>query len=385
MADPTGFEPAISSVTGWHVGPLHHGSVAANAEDSRWRSGCRPSDGLVGRAGGPPDRTYTGRMRLIDLRSDTVTVPTDEMRRAMAAAEVGDDVFGDDPTVRALEERAAELLGKEAGLFVTSGTQGNLVAQLAHLGRGQETIAAESSHIVMDEAAGHAVVVGTSVRALRERPDGTLDPVEIDAAFRDPSDPHEPISGLVDHREHPCPFDGPAAIRRLHRRGRRDRSPPRRAAPRRRSPVLQRRRRARRHPGRARRAGRQRHVLPEQGPRLSGRIGRGRTSGLHLARAAGPEAGRWRLAPGRGAGRPRPARPARRPERDDRAPGRRSRQRPAAGRGSRRADGDRVARRDRPARYRSARPRSRPDRLRRVQGRRGHGRPSSTPSVRGMS
>ncbi len=136
-------------------------------------------------------------MRLIDLRSDTVTVPTDEMRRAMAAAEVGDDVFGDDPTVRALEERAAELLGKEAGLFVTSGTQGNLVSQLAHLGRGQETIAAENSHIVMDEAAGHAVVVGTSVRALRERPDGTLDPVEIDAAFRDPTDPHEPISGMV--------------------------------------------------------------------------------------------------------------------------------------------------------------------------------------------
>ncbi len=136
-------------------------------------------------------------MRLIDLRSDTVTVPTDEMRRAMATAEVGDDVFGDDPTVRALEERAAELLGKEAGLFVSSGTQGNLVAQLAHLGRGQETIAAESSHIVMDEAAGHAVIVGTSVRTLRERPDGTIDPAEIDGSFRDPEDPHEPISGLV--------------------------------------------------------------------------------------------------------------------------------------------------------------------------------------------
>src|ERR1019366_7701696 len=73
------------------------------------------------------------RMSLIDLRSDTVTRPTDAMRRAMASAEVGDDVFGDDPTVIALEERAAELLGKEAGLFVTSGTQGNLVAQLAHL------------------------------------------------------------------------------------------------------------------------------------------------------------------------------------------------------------------------------------------------------------
>ena len=142
--------------------------------------------------------TYTrSPMDRIDLRSDTVTKPTDEMRRAMAAAEVGDDVFGDDPTVNALEERAAELLGKEAGLFVTSGTQGNLVAQLAHLARGQETIAAASSHVVLDEAAGHAVIVGTSVRTLRERPDGTIDPAEIDDAFRDPGDPHEPISGLV--------------------------------------------------------------------------------------------------------------------------------------------------------------------------------------------
>jgi threonine aldolase len=79
--------------------------------------------------------------RFIDLRSDTVSRPTDAMRRAMAAAEVGDDVFGDDPTVIALEERAAELLGKEAGLFVASGTMGNVVAQLAHLQRGQETIA----------------------------------------------------------------------------------------------------------------------------------------------------------------------------------------------------------------------------------------------------
>ncbi len=136
-------------------------------------------------------------MRPIDLRSDTVTRPTDAMRRAMATAEVGDDVFGDDPTVIALEERAADLLGKEAGLFVTSGTQGNLVAQLAHLARGQETIAASESHIIQDEAAGHAVIVGTSIRALRERPDGTLDPAEIAEAFRDPRDPHEPITGLV--------------------------------------------------------------------------------------------------------------------------------------------------------------------------------------------
>jgi len=136
-------------------------------------------------------------MPIIDLRSDTGTKPTPEMRRAMAEAEVGDDVFGDDPTVAALEERAADLLGKEAGLFVASGAMGNLVSMVAHLGRGQELITGEQSHIVMDEAASHAVVAGSSVRVIRERPDGTLDPDEVRAAFRDPGDVHEPITGLV--------------------------------------------------------------------------------------------------------------------------------------------------------------------------------------------
>jgi threonine aldolase len=137
-------------------------------------------------------------MSLIDLRSDTVTMPTPEMRRAMADAEVGDDVFGEDPTVRALEERAAELLGKEAGLFVASGSMGNLVSQLAHLARGQETIAGAGSHMVVHEAAGHAVIVGTSVRQLQERPDGTLDLTDVADAFRDPDDPHNPVTGLVE-------------------------------------------------------------------------------------------------------------------------------------------------------------------------------------------
>ena len=111
-------------------------------------------------------------MPVIDLRSDTVTKPSPAMRRAMAEAEVGDDVFGDDPTVIALEARAAELLGKEAGLFVASGSMGNIVAQLAHLGRGQETIAGKDHHLTRDEAAGHAVIVGTSIRALDDRPTG---------------------------------------------------------------------------------------------------------------------------------------------------------------------------------------------------------------------
>ncbi len=148
----------------------------------------------------PPRRPRYPRVlmqRPIDLRSDTVTHPTPAMRRAMAEAELGDDVFGDDPTVNALEERAAALLGKEAGLFVSSGTQGNLVALMAHLARGQEAIAAFESHTVMDEAAGHAVVVGASVRTLQSSPDGTMSLDEIEAAFRDPSDPHEPITGLV--------------------------------------------------------------------------------------------------------------------------------------------------------------------------------------------
>ncbi len=136
-------------------------------------------------------------MAAIDLRSDTVSTPTAEMRRAMAAAEVGDDVWGEDSTVTALEARAAELLGKEAGLFVTSGTMANLVSLMAHVPRGGEIIAGRESHIVVDEAAGHAVVVGASVRHLQDRPDGTLDLDELDDAFRDATDHHQPPTALV--------------------------------------------------------------------------------------------------------------------------------------------------------------------------------------------
>jgi len=134
---------------------------------------------------------------MIDFRSDTVTHPTPAMRRAMYEAEVGDDVFGDDPTVNALQERAAELLGKEAGLFVASGTQGNLVSQLAHLGRGYETIGGATCHIVTWEQAGHAAVVGAAVRQLQERPDGTFDLHDLEEAFRDPTDQHQPVTGMV--------------------------------------------------------------------------------------------------------------------------------------------------------------------------------------------
>ena len=135
-------------------------------------------------------------MSVIDLRSDTVTRPSPEMRRAMAEAEVGDDVLGDDPTVNALEERAAFLLGKEAAVFVSSGTQGNLVAQLVHLQRGMETIAGAETHIIVDEAGGHAALVRTTVRAIAETADGTLPLDAIAGAFRD-DDVHDPITGMV--------------------------------------------------------------------------------------------------------------------------------------------------------------------------------------------
>jgi threonine aldolase len=136
-------------------------------------------------------------MPLIDLRSDTVTKPTPERRRAIAEAEVGDDVFGDDPTINALEERAAALLGKEAGLLVSSGAMGNLVAQMAHVQRGQEVIAGTHGHILLHEAASYAVVVGAGVRPIEEQPDGTLDLQAVREAFRDPTDVHDPITGLV--------------------------------------------------------------------------------------------------------------------------------------------------------------------------------------------
>src|SRR5512136_3386167 len=123
-------------------------------------------------------------MRIIDLRSDTVTHPTPAMRRAMAEAEVGDDVFGDDPTVKRLEEMAATRLGKEAGLFVASGTMGNLVSLLAQCGRGDEVIVGDQAHTYINEQGGMAALGGIHPRALRNQPDGTLDLDEVEHAIR---------------------------------------------------------------------------------------------------------------------------------------------------------------------------------------------------------
>ncbi len=132
----------------------------------------------------------------IDLRSDTVTHPSPEMREAMYRAEVGDDVFGDDPTVNRLEALAAERLGKEAALFVPSGTMGNLCAVLTHCGRGDELIVGMEAHIRHAEGGGASVLGGVAMWGIPNAPDGTLPLDAVEAAIR-PVDHHYPHTGLI--------------------------------------------------------------------------------------------------------------------------------------------------------------------------------------------
>ncbi len=113
---------------------------------------------------------------MIGLRSDTVTRPTPAMREAMARADVGDDVFGDDPTINQLQSLAAEILGKEAALFVPSGTMGNLTALLAHCERGQEALVGDESHIYHYEAGGASALGGVIYHPLATTPQGELPP-----------------------------------------------------------------------------------------------------------------------------------------------------------------------------------------------------------------
>jgi len=124
-----------------------------------------------------------------DFRSDTVTRPGAGMRAAMAAAEVGDDVFGDDPTVQRLEARVAEMLGKQAGMFVPSGTQSNLSALMSHCGRGDEYIAGQQAHCYSHEAGGAAVLGSIQPQPIAHQPDGTLALDDIAAAIK-PNDMH---------------------------------------------------------------------------------------------------------------------------------------------------------------------------------------------------
>jgi threonine aldolase len=135
-------------------------------------------------------------MDWVDLRSDTVTGPTPEMREAMAAAEVGDDVFGDDPTVNRLEAMAAERMGKQAAMFVPSGTMGNLAAVLSHCQRGDEAILGDQCHTFNYEAGGIAALGGVHPHPVKTLPNGQLPLDAIEAAVRS-EDLHFPVSRLV--------------------------------------------------------------------------------------------------------------------------------------------------------------------------------------------
>ena len=135
-------------------------------------------------------------MKIIDLRSDTVTQPTKAMRQAMAMAPVGDDVYGEDPTVNRLETMAAELLGKEEALFVTSGTQANLISLLCHCKRGDEYIAGQQAHCYRFEGGGDAAVGGIHPQPIDFETDGTLDLATVAAAIK-PDDPHFPSTRLL--------------------------------------------------------------------------------------------------------------------------------------------------------------------------------------------
>ena len=135
-------------------------------------------------------------MDMIDLRSDTVTQPTPAMREAMAKAPVGDDVYGEDPTVNNLQEIASELTGKDAALYVASGTMGNVAATLAHTRRGDEIICGLKSHIYRNEQGAMAALAGVQARPLEEELDGTLDIQNIESAIQI-SDDHHAITRVI--------------------------------------------------------------------------------------------------------------------------------------------------------------------------------------------
>lgn len=135
-------------------------------------------------------------MRVVDLRSDTVTLPSDEMREAMARAELGDDVFGEDPTVNRLQQMAAERVGKEAGLLVVSGTMGNLASILTHCRRGEEVILGDQSHTFIYEGGGISALGGVHPHTVSNQPDGTLRLEDIEAAIRS-DNVHFPRTRLI--------------------------------------------------------------------------------------------------------------------------------------------------------------------------------------------
>jgi len=136
-------------------------------------------------------------MKIYDFRSDTVTHPTPEMRQAMANALVGDDVYGEDPTINTLEAKSARLMGKEAALFVTSGTMGNLLAVLVACGRGDEVIMGRQGHTFLHEAGGVSALGGVVINTIPNQADGTLALADLEKALRLPEDIHQPISKII--------------------------------------------------------------------------------------------------------------------------------------------------------------------------------------------
>ena len=162
-------------------------------------------------------------MQIIDLRSDTVTMPTQEMRDAMANASVGDDVYGEDPTVNQLQSLAAEKMGKEAGLFVPSGTMGNLIAVMTHCQRGDEAIMGNLGHTFLFEGGGVSALGGVFPHLLSNQPDGTLLLGDVKSAIR-PDDIHQPPTRLLilENTHNRCggvvlPLDYPGEIRKITR------------------------------------------------------------------------------------------------------------------------------------------------------------------------
>lgn len=135
-------------------------------------------------------------MKVIDLRSDTITLPTEEMRRAMYEAEVGDDVFREDPTVNRLEKLAAQMMGKEAALFTPSGTMSNLIAVLTHTHRGDEILMGSEAHMFWYEVGGASALGSVVMRTLPNDVDGRIDPGVVERAIR-PENVHSPRTTLL--------------------------------------------------------------------------------------------------------------------------------------------------------------------------------------------
>jgi len=150
--------------------------------------------------------------KIIDLRSDTITLPSDEMRKAIANAELGDDVFQEDPTINRLESKSADLFGKKAAIFVPSGTMGNLASILAHCDRGTEIILGDKSHTFLYEGGGISAFGGIHSRQLSNQDDGTLDVEQIKSAIRTENDHFPKTSAISLENTHNMCFGTPLSV-----------------------------------------------------------------------------------------------------------------------------------------------------------------------------